>query len=125
MSIDDTDFFDEAASIDHSYTRIGDYYGDIFLYDLVGNLQKGTNSYFDDPRFDGIPSGISISAHGPVELTPAKVLIGNCRSEDISTILQRLSSSDVLSQYSQWLRWERDGVHRPRFARNKNFSVLT
>lgn len=110
------EFHRERESLGAVFPRMGTFYGDIYLYDLAGVSRYGMESYFDAPQFEGVPSGISIEAGGRVDLTPSKILLGNCRQEDIGVILERLGSQDVLHRYSDWFSGKRRGVHQVQRA---------
>lgn len=106
------EFHQERESLEAVFPRMGTFYGDIYLYDLADVSRYGMESYFDAAQFEGVPSGISIEAGGRVDLTPSKIFLGNCRQEDISSILGKLDSKDVLHCYSDWFSGKRRGVHQ-------------
>jgi len=110
------EFLEERKNMDENFPRMGSFYGDVYLYDLANLSNMGFTSYFDDSRFRQVPSGISIDATGVVELTPAKVYLGNCRKEPLRCALERIQTPEVLSQYGEWLIGRRRGVHGIRSA---------
>lgn len=116
LQITYAEFHREKRSLTTVFPQLGAFYGDIYLYDLAGISRYGMESYFDAPQFDGIPSGISIEAEGRVELTPAKIFLGNCRQEGLDSILKRLDSEDILGLYHDWLSGKRKGVHQVQRA---------
>lgn len=112
--ITDEEFGGEIAELQKLFACLGDFYGDIYLYDLRGGLAGITTSNFSDPRFKGIPSGISIHHQGGVDLTPARIRLGNCKTENLEAILKRIEEPGTQEEYRKWLRGERQGVHQPR-----------
>ncbi|MDB5430301.1 MAG: AstB/chuR-related protein [Caulobacter sp.] len=119
LGLDEVDFQAERDLLSGSYKEFGSFYGDIFLYDLADVLSSGAQSYFNRPTFDDIPSGLSIDPEGNIELTPAKVSLGNILSEPLDAVLARLHSEEVLAAYEAWLLGHRRGVHSPHGERGR------
>lgn len=110
--IDDGEYLSEIDSLSEEYQRMGEFYGDIYLFDLTGDLADTATSYFNHSKFESMPSGISIDSAGDVQLTPAGVRLGNCRNVPLSTIIESIGSPEVAAMYGMWLRGEREGVHK-------------
>lgn len=114
FNLSDEEFEGEVRQMSEQFDRIGEFYGDIHLFDLRGDLkQRGTTSFFNDERFQGIPSGISIDHTGRVTLTPADIDLGNCKTHPLGELVDRTASEDVVSVYRKWLKCEHRGIHQP------------
>lgn len=112
LSILPSEFLSERRSLDAEFRSFGDYYGDVFLYDLRGDLAGHARSYFNREEFRGIPAGVSIDSAGDVYLTPASIYLGNARREGFSEIMSCVGSPAILEMYTKWTRNERRGLHQ-------------
>lgn len=113
LIIDEETYLKEVKMVSEHFRSFGNFFDDIRLFDLVGNLQERAVSYFDDPRFDSLPCGISVNHLGEVGLTPPSIDLGNCKTEDIKVLLGKIESPEVQNLYQKWLRNEHQGIHQP------------
>lgn len=114
LGVNDDDFLRENRLLGSMYPLIGNFYGDIMMYDLADIFTQGVRSFFDEQHQSKVPIGFSIDADGNVELTPPKILLGNLREEPLHDILNRTQAPLVNAEYHKWLHGDRPGVHRPK-----------
>jgi MoaA/NifB/PqqE/SkfB family radical SAM enzyme len=106
-------YMSEVSKVSSHFRSFGNFFDDIMLYDLTGDLKDRAVSYFDNPSFDSLPCGISINHKGEVSLSPPRIDLGNCLETDIEALLRTINSDSVQDLYCQWLRNERQGIHQP------------
>lgn len=113
LLLSEKQYQDEVSKVRGEFRSFGNFFDDIVLFDLVGNLSDRATSYFDDPSFDSLPCGISVNHDGEVGLSPPRIDLGNCLNTDLGTLLERIESDEVQSLYRRWLRNEHQGIHQP------------
>lgn len=106
-------FFNEVRIVKGHFNCFGDFYQDIYIFDLVGDMGGMASSFFNDKRFENIPSGISITHDKDIFLTPASIFLGNCQEEEFHNLVTKIHSLEVQDLYRMWLNDEIQGVHQP------------
>ena len=123
LLINDAEFMSEINALSSSYVPFGEYYQDIYVFDIrVGSseptaktMAKCARSYFSDFLMTN-PLGVSINHNGDVALAPPNIPLGNIHKESFDVILDNLENSKVQEQYNLWLEGNWNGIHPPRSA---------
>ncbi len=113
LTVTKEEYLTEAATLDKKFSRMGNFYNDVLLYDLIGGLAGRAVSYFDDDRFGKMPLGISVERDGVVYLTPARIFLGNCKTSALASVLDKLSDPATEENFEKWRRNQWMGVHQP------------
>ncbi|WP_333501717.1 radical SAM protein [Kluyvera genomosp. 2] len=120
MAITDEEYRMEILTLSDIFTPFGEYYQDIYVFDIRsdavpnGNsMSKCARSYFSDFKIEN-PLGVSINHFGTVALAPPNIYLGNLFETSLDEIINRLATKDVLEKYEQWLHGARGGIHPPK-----------
>lgn len=116
LQITDDEYSVEINSLKKCYQTFGDYYDDIYVFDIRKKTQTEktlascAKSYFSDFNLAN-PLGISINHNGDVALAPPNIPLGNIFSSNLNQVLGQLNSEKVQEKYNLWLLGKWTGIH--------------
>jgi MoaA/NifB/PqqE/SkfB family radical SAM enzyme len=118
MAVSDEEYEREALTVANQFQPLGEYYNEIFVFDVRNDTPGSTNrrmvdcaaSYFSDFPYAN-PLGISINHNGDVALAPPNIPLGNIRRDELTCILDKINTNSVREAYERWLEGQWVGIH--------------